>query len=308
MKMKWLFLILAALVMTACAPSAPVRTGPKVIAVESFLADIAQQIAGDRMHIDTLVPVGLDPHAFEPTPRDVVRLTESDAIIINGAGFEEWLGSVLTDNLQSQQIIEAAAGLSAREPGLLEVGDINDQDHPVHEIDPHFWLDPTLVIRYAENIRDGFIQLDPSGNDTYMQNTAAYIAQLTELDQWIMSEVENIPAENRKIVTNHESFGYFADRYGFTIIGAIIPSVTTGASPSSRQLTHLVDQIRASGSKVIFLETGANSQLADQIAAETGVWVVQNLYTHSITGSDGDAPSYLEMMRWNTRQIVKALE
>ncbi len=150
--------------------------------------------------------------------------------------------------------------------------------------------------------------MDPPGKDTYTQNTAAYIAQLTELDQWIQSEIAKIPPEHRKIVTNHESFGYFADRYGFTIIGAIIPSVTTGASPSSRQLTHLVDQIRVSGSKVIFLETGANSQLADQIAAETGVRVVQNLYTHSITGSDGDAPSYLEMMRWNTRQIVAALE
>ncbi len=296
-------LILLVLILNSCTPSNQARSGPQVVAVESFLKDIAQQIAGERIQIDALVPLGMDPHAFEPTPRDVVRLTESDAIIINGAGFEVWLGSLLKENLQSQQVIEAAAGLQSRTPSPQETGILAGNP----EVDPHFWLDPIMVIRYVENIRDGLTKLDPAGIETYKNNAAAYSSQLFELDQWIKQEVGTIPLQKRMIVTNHESFGYFADRYGFTIVGAIIPSVTTGASPSSQQLTQLVDQIRSTGSQVIFLETGTNSQLADQIATETGIKVVSNLYTHSITIKDGDAPTYLEMMRWNTRQIVEAL-
>ncbi len=296
-------LISLVLVLNACSPSKPAHTGPKVIAVESFLMDIAQQISGERIQIDSLIPLGLDPHAFEPTPRDVVRLTESDAIIINGAGFEVWMGNLLTENLRSQQVIEAAAGLQSRKPNPQETGII--ASYP--EVDPHFWLDPIMVVQYVDNIRDGLIKLDPDGAESYTHNAAAYASQLVELDKWIKQEVATIPLQKRMIVTNHELFGYYADRYGFTIIGAIIPSVTTGASPSSQQLTQLVDQIRSTGSTVIFLETGANSQLADQIANETGIKVVSNLYTHSITEKDGTAPTYLEMMRWNTRQIVEAL-
>jgi ABC-type Zn uptake system ZnuABC Zn-binding protein ZnuA len=274
-----------------------------VIAVESFLADIAQQVAGDRITIQTLIPLGLDPHSFEPTPQDVVRLTECDAVIMNGAGFEEWMGSLLSENLKDKPVIEAASGLTSRSPGTQELID----DH-IHEGDPHFWLDPINVIKYTENIRDGLILLDQAGRTDYEKNAESYITQLRELDNWIQDQVSQIPLENRMIVTNHESFGYFADRYGFSIIGTIIPSVTTGASPSSQQLTQLVDQIRTTGVKVVFLETGANPQLADQLSRETGIQVVSNLYTHSITREDGNASSYLALMHWNTQQIVEVLK
>lgn len=291
------------LAFTSCNPIHTPSSGMNVIAVESFLADIAQQVAGARITVQTLIPLGLDPHSFEPTPQDVVRLSESDLVIMNGAGFEEWMGSLLSENLKGKPVIEAASGLVSRSPGTQELLD----DH-VDEGDPHFWLDPIKVIQYTENIRDGLIQLDPAGKPDYEKNAEAYIVQLRELDGWIQDQVSKIPPENRKIVTNHESFGYFADRYGFTIIGTIIPSVTTGASPSSQQLTHLVDQIRTTGVKVVFLETGANPQLADQLSRETGIKVVSNLFSHSITGEDGNAPSYLALMRWNTQQIVEELK
>jgi ABC-type Zn uptake system ZnuABC Zn-binding protein ZnuA len=222
---------------------------------------------------------------------------------MNGAGFEEWMGSLLSENLKDKPVIEAASGLTSRSPGTQELID----DH-IHEGDPHFWLDPINVIKYTENIRDGLILLDQAGRTDYEKNAESYITQLRELDNWIQDQVSQIPLENRMIVTNHESFGYFADRYGFSIIGTIIPSVTTGASPSSQQLTQLVDQIRTTGVKVVFLETGANPQLADQLSRETGIQVVSNLYTHSITREDGNASSYLALMRWNTQQIVEVLK
>ena len=133
-------------------------------------------------------------------------------------------------------------------------------------------------------------------------------AQLQELDASIAQQVGQIPAERRQIVTNHESFGYFADRYGFTVIGTVVPSVSTGSAPSAQQLARLVDRIKATGAPAIFLETGANPQLAQQVAAETGVKVVTDLYSHSITPPDGAAPTYIDMMRYNTQAVVGALK
>ena len=180
-----------------------------------------------------------------------------------------------------------------------------DGGHQQHDGgDPHFWLDPSKAIVYVENIRDGLSQADPAGKAIYAANAAAYIAQLQELDSWIAQQTQSIPAEHRQIVTNHESFGYFADRYGFTIIGTVVPSVSTGSAPSAQQLARLIDRIKATGAPAIFLETGANPQLAQQVAAETGVAVVTDLYTHSITSADGPAPTYIAMLRHNVQAML----
>ncbi len=136
------------------------------------------------------------------------------------------------------QYILALTGFTSEEAALL-IGPADGHHH--HEGDPHFWLDPNNVIQYVENIRDGLIAADPAGKDIYTQNAAAYITQLKELDGWIQEQVAQVPAERRLLVTNHESFGYFADRYGFQIIGTIIPYVSTGASPSAQQMARLVD-------------------------------------------------------------------
>lgn len=455
-------LVLAVFILGACSPAAapaPVATvvepssmpqgsSLKVLAVETFLAEIAQNVAGERVRVESLIPLGMDPHAFEPTPQDVKKIAESNLLILNGSGFEEWAAETLENAGGERQVIEASAGLTSREaregeeavmspdekaeavcvnlegntadeeivagvdasgavelhdeaeaaaehahehePELLSLkltgsdgtyggfvkfdveedgeyviaasgGNILVTDasggameveetlpvncsglnggilldlepgeyvlalsglgaestpffagsaggHHHHEGDPHFWLDPNNVIKYAENIRDGLITADPDGKDIYTQNAAAYIAKLTELDGWIKTQVEQIPAERRLIVTNHESFGYFADRYGFKIIGTIVPSVSTSAAPSAQQLARLIDHIKETGAIAIFLETGASPQLAEQVAAETGVKVVSELYSHSITEAGGKAPTYIDMMKYNVTAIVEALK
>ena len=317
-----LFALCAAVTLSACQKTAATQAtesatvindskkvtsprGFKVLAVESFLADIAQNVAGERVKIDTLIPLGVDPHAFEPTPQDVARIAESRLLISNGAGFEQWLGEVLANAGGERLVIEAATGLTSRN---LEGDASAGVEGRQQEGDPHFWLDPNLTIKYVENIRDGLSQVDPEGKDVYALNAEAYIAQLKELDGWIQEQVKQVLPERRLLITNHESLGYFADRYGFKIAGVIIPSVSSIASPSVQQLASLVEQIRASKAPAIFLEAGANPQLAEQIASETGVKVITSLFSHSLTPSDGAAPTYVEMMKYNVRAIVEALK
>ncbi len=304
MRRALLLAILFVLSLAACQSAQPTPAGglPTVLAVETFLADITQNVAGDRLQVSALVPLGLDPHAFEPTPQDVAKISRSQVLVINGGGFEEWLGKVLENAGGQRLVIEASAGVARRSP--------QPGEPPFDEAggDPHFWLDPNNVIQYVENIRDGLSQADPAGAEVYARNADAYIAQLKDLDAWIRQQVEQVPAGRRLMVTNHESFGYFADRYGFTLLGAIIPSVSTSASPSAQQLAGLARRIEETGAPALFLETGSNPQLAEQLAAETGAKVVTGLYTHSVTPPDGPAPTYIEMMRYNVKAIVEALK
>ena len=313
MKQQVVVLILIAALMAACQPAGPVApsggatTALKVVAAETFLADIAQNVAGDRVKIESLMPIGVDPHGFEPTPTDVAKITDSQVLIVNGAGFEAFLDELLKNAGGTRVVIEAASGLTQRESKAGEHAEGHEDEHE-HEGDPHFWLDPNNVIKYVENIRDGLAKADPAGAAAYTANAAAYVAKLQELDRWIADRVKAVPEANRKLVTNHESFGYFADRYGFQIIGTVMPSVSTGSAPSAQQLAQLIDHIKSTGAKAIFLETGTNPQLAEQVAQETGVTAVTELYSHSITEAGGAAPTYLEMMKFNTDAIVTALK
>lgn len=305
---RLLCVALALLLLSGCgaAPTPTKQTAPGasslgVLAVETFLADIAQNVAGDRLTVDALLPVGVDPHSFEPVPADITRVARCSVLIINGAGFEEFLDRILQNAGGTRLVITASAGLTPRQPQQLEA----PSDHP--EGDPHFWLDPTKVLAYVTNIRDGLSSADPAGAATYAANADAYIKKLTDLDAWIKDKVSSIPPKDRLLVTNHESLGYYADRYGFKVVGSIIASVSTSAAPSAQELVQLVTNIRQSGARAIFLETGTNPQMAQQMAKETGVKVVQDLYTHS-TSSGAPAPTYIDMMKANTMKIVDALK
>ena len=306
-RFTWLILLLLVFttLFSGCQQSSSVSGGAtdglKVIAVETFLADIAQNVAGDRVKVESLIPAGLDPHAFEPTPLDITRVAQSQVLIINGAGLEAWLSKVL-DNVGGQrQVIEAAAGLTSR---------LSDASEPVGDNqagNPHFWMNPLNVIQYVQNIRDGLSLADPAGKVNYSRNADLYINRLKDLDAWIAQQVAAIPPAERLLVTDHEDLGYFADRYGFKIIGTILPGTSSESSPSAQQIANLIKMILQSGVPAIFLETGTDPRLADQIAAETKVKVVNNLYTHSLTSSGGKAPTYIDMMRYDTQIIVEAL-
>jgi len=290
-----------ALLLGGCGGQAQGQGILSVTASTSFLADIAQHVAGDRFTVSALIPDGIDPHNYEPGPRDVARVVQGDLFIANGGGLEGPLLDAIKNAGGGVRIVDASAGLQPRAAGPAQGDDASS------EIDPHFWLDPVLAQRYVANLRDAFTAADPTGAAVYRRNAASYTEQLKKLDAWTRREVAALPPDRRVLVTDHESYGYFADRYGFRIIGAIVPSASGAESPSAKQLASLVAAIRRYQVKAIFIDKGENPQLADQIAAETGANVVATLLDHSLTPAGGPAPTYIDMIRYDVRQIVGAL-
>ncbi|MCA2001558.1 MAG: metal ABC transporter substrate-binding protein [Chloroflexi bacterium] len=301
---------IAAIFLAACG-SAPLKSDGalNVLASTTFLADIAQNVAGDRAKVESLLPIGADPHSYQAAPSDVAKISESNLLILNGVEYEHFIETLLENAGGKRVIVEAATGLT---PHRMEEHDgeehaEGEEGHDHEAGDPHMWLDPNLVVTYVENIRDGFIQADPDGAETYKANAEAYIAQLKDLDKWIVEQVNAVPAERRLLVTNHEAMGYFAERYGFEVAGAVIPSFSSNASPSAQEMAALADEIKKLGAPAIFLDTADNDVLARQIADETGVMIVSDLHLESLT--DGaPAPTYIDMMKDNVSKIVEALK
>jgi len=292
-----LFLLLV-LILAACASPTSYSSGAAtvVLASTTFLADITQNVAGNRLQIESLLPIGADPHSYQPIPQDVAKVANSNLLIINGADYEHFLETILENAGGDRTVIEASAGLKVREDAGSE-----------HGIDPHLWLDPNNVIHYVENIRDGLAKADPAGADVYAANAQAYIVQLQELDAWVREQVDSIPAERRLLVTNHDSMWYFAERYGFTVIGTVVEGTSSSAAPSAKQMAALIDQIKASGAPAVFLDAAESPALADQVASDAGVKVVTDLYFGSLT--DGPpAGTYIDMMKHNVNRIAEALK
>lgn len=306
-------LTLSALFLAACGSASQGSDDAfNVLASTSFLADIAQNVAGDRVQVGSLLPVGADPHAYQAAPTDVAKISESNVLILNGVEYEHFIEPLLENAGGERLIIEATAGLTPHQmeehEGEEHAGETETGTDHEHEAgDPHMWLDPNLVITYVENIRDGLSEADPDGAETYKANADAYIAQLQELDTFIKEQVENIPAERRLLVTNHEALGYFAERYGFEVVDTILPSFSSEASASAQEIAAAVDAVKNSGAPAIFLGEVENADLANQIAAETGVKVVDTLYLESLT--DGEpAATYIDMMKHNVTQIIEGLK
>ena len=291
------FLWILILFITACGgkpASSSGTTAPVILASTTFLADITRNIAGDRVSVASLLPIGADPHSYQPTPQDVTKIEHSKLLITNGADYERFLKPLLENAGGEREVIEASTGISLRKDAQGSA-------------DPHVWLDPNNVITYVENIREALTHYNPKDAAVYQSNADAYIAELKNLDAWIVAQVNQIPVEKRLLVTNHEAFGYFAERYGFTITGTVIESFSSDASPSAQQMAALIDQIKLSGAPAIFLDASDNTSLAQQIAGETDVRVITDLHLESLT--DGaPAGTYIDMMKYNVAQIVNALK
>jgi ABC-type Zn uptake system ZnuABC Zn-binding protein ZnuA len=294
-----LALILAAFFLTSCG-SIPKSSGGalRVLASTTFLADITQNVAGDRAKVDSLLPFGADPHSYQAAPVDVAKISESNLLILNGLDYETFIKPLLDAQPAGgeRMVIEATAGLSPRKAAGSEQG-----------VDPHMWLDPNLVVTYVENIRDGLTKVDPKGAEIYKANADAYMAQLKDLDSWIVEQVNTIPAGRRLLVTNHESMGYFAERYGFEVAGSLIPSFSSNAAPSAREMARLIDAIKKINAPVIFLDVADNNTLAQQIGDETSVKIIDDLHLESLT-SGPPAGTYIDMMKYNVSKIVDALK
>jgi len=291
-------LTLTPLLLAACGsdPQGSDR-GLKVLASTTFLTDMAQNVAAERLTVESILPVGADPHAYQAAPSDVAKIAESKVLILNGFEYERFIEPLLENAGGERLIITASDGL---QPNRVE-------ENGIQVSDPHMWLDPNRVIKYVENIRDGLSQADPSGAEAYSSNAEKYIVQLKDLDAWIMDQVQTIPAERRLLITNHEAMGYFAERYGFEIVDTILPSFSSEANASAQEIAASIELVKSSGAPAIFLGDVENADLANQIAAETGVKVFNDLHLESLT-EGAPAATYIDMMKHNVSRIVEALQ
>jgi ABC-type Zn uptake system ZnuABC Zn-binding protein ZnuA len=291
----------------AAAQPAPVLN---VVATTTHIQNFVRNVGGDRVNVLPILPPASDPHDYQPTAEDARKLAQADIIFANGLGFESWLDD-LVGNARQDVLIVYLAETSNR---TLRVGEEHEEhggelaahDEPL-EYDPHVWYDPTNVQAMVSGIRDILIEFDPDGSEMYTANAAAYDGELAQLDLEIAQQIATIPTEQRKMVTNHDAFGYYIDRYGLIFVGSVLPSLSTETQPSAAEVQELVEKIKAQGVKAIFTEEAVNPRLEAEIARQTGIKVVSNLFADSLglPGSEGD--TYLKAMRHNTRVIVEAL-
>lgn len=309
--------VILALTLAACTPSAapspqtaaqltPAARGlaegekPRVVATTSIVADVVAQVGGDAIDLVTLLPLGADPHAYTPTPQDLRTLNQADVIFINGLGLEEALMPVLGTLDSAAPVIEVNAAVTPLAMDGVQEG------HAHGAGDPHTWFDVANVILWTGTIRDELSRLDPAHASGYAAAAKRYAATLTELDAEIRARIDTLPQERRKLVSDHAEFNYFAHAYGFEVIGAVIPALSTMAEPSAQQLAALHDQIAAAGAPAIFVGTTVNPRLEEQLAQDLGIEVV-TLYTASLSPADGPAATYVDLMRHTVESIVAAL-
>jgi zinc/manganese transport system substrate-binding protein len=282
----------------------------QVVATFSILGDLVQRVAGDEVAVTTLIGPGVDAHTYDPAPADLVALESADLIVENGLGFEPWLDQFLASAGAPATRVVASEGIAPRVlvAGEDDPGHEGEDAHEDGEIDPHVWHDVANAIVMVENIRDALVAADPAHAARYEENAAAYLAELRALDEWIREEVATLPDERRKLVTSHDTFGYFAAAYDFAVIGTALGSLSTEAGdPSAQQIVLLIEQIRAAGVPAIFAENVANPDLMESLAAEAGVTLAPPLYTDALGAPEGPGATYEEMMRANVTTIVDAL-
>lgn len=282
----------------------------KVLATTTIVGDVVKQVGGEEIDLDVLLPAGVDEHSFQYTPADVARAAQADLIFLNGAGLEEFMQPLLGNAGSQAELIEVSAGIPLLQPLASEhLQEAGSEQHSGAQPagDPHVWTDPENVKSWVEQIQAALARGDPENAAFYQANAQRYINELDSLDAWIRGQVEQIPPENRRLVSDHQVFTYFAQRYGFEQVGALIPSYSTAAEPSALELAALEDAIRDLGVKAIFLGTTASPRMAERVAADTGVRLVL-IYTGSLTESGGAADNYLDYMRYNVQAIVSALQ
>lgn len=304
-------MLAAGFVGTVAASVLPVFSQENLTVVASFsiLGDFVREIAGDRAKVTTLVGPEGDAHVYSPTPADAKSVAEARVLIVNGLNFEGWMDRLIKSSATKATVVTASNGVvPIALPG--DAGhDHGKKDRRGHDhagqSDPHAWQSVANAKIYVGNIRDALIAADPAGRDVYAANATAYLAKLDDLDRDIASEVARIPSGRRKIVTSHDAFGYFAKAYGITFVAP--QGVSTEAEASAKDVARIIRQVNAQKIPAVFLENVTNPRLAEQIARETGARMGGRLYSDALSARIGPAGTYIAMMRYNIRELGKAL-
>lgn len=300
-----LVVLLAALALAACGTTnASDGDGLPVVATTTIIADMARNVGGDRVAVRSLVPANADPHSYEPTPREIGAVARAAVVLEHGMGLDVWISDMVRESGTKAHIAVVTDGVTTIS-GEQHAEDATGHSHEGE--DPHVWFDVANARVMVDNIRDALIVADPDGAAIYRANAERYQSELDDLDAWIREQIATIPEGQRKLVTNHDAFGYYVHAYGLTLVGTIVPSLDAQAQPSARETAALIDTIKAEGGKAIFTEAALNPALARRIAEDAGVVVVSDLYGDSLGPAGSGADTYIGMMRIDTTRIVEAL-
>lgn len=296
------WLVIAVIILSACSTIKPQADLINVVTTTTIVGDIVRQIGGDRINLTVLLPTGADPHTYEPRPQDAVAIADADIVFINGLELEHSLEPLIESNAKGE-IIAVSDGVEVLPFSENHI----EEEHEHASGDPHTWLDPNLVMIWVDNITTALSNLDPSNAEHYAANSISYIDELSELDNWIKNQVDQIPVENRMIVTDHANMGYFAKRYGFSIEGLVVNSLSTGASPSAQELSNLEQIIIEKNVKSVFVSSTVNPSLSEQVASDTGTQITV-INAASLGDETSGATNYIELMHKLVSAIVEGLK
>lgn len=287
--------LVATLLISAQLSPALAQDKLNVVATFSILADLVKNVGGDRVEVKSLVGPNGDAHVYQPTPNDAKIVSDAKLVFVNGLGFEGWMARLVKASGTKAAMVTATKGVKPRK--------MDEGGHT--EADPHAWQSVPNAKVYVANIYDALVAADPAGKATYAANTAAYLAKLDALDGQVRAAVVAIPAERRKIITTHDAFGYFGAAYGVAFIAP--QGVSTESEVSARDVAKIITQIRKQKIPAVFLENVTDERLLKRIADESGARVGGTLYSDALTDGQGPAPTYIDMMQHNVKQLAEAL-
>jgi ABC-type Zn uptake system ZnuABC Zn-binding protein ZnuA len=288
----------------------------KVVATTSLIGDVVANVGGDAVELVVLMEAGQDPHSYEPAARDLTAAAEADVLFVNGWGLEQGLANDLATIGEDALVVAVSAGieplaLGAGEQGSGGVEEPGASGNPQSvAADPHVWFSVPNVMQWVRNVERVLGALDPAHAGDYAANAEDYLAELEELDAFVREQAAVIPPGRRVMVTNHDTFGYFAHEYGFEILGTVLPASSTLAEPSASDLARLVETMTAAGVCTLFTENTVSDQLVQTVSnelAECETVQVLRLYTDSLGPAGSGADSYTGMMRANLETLVRGL-
>ena len=287
--MRRLWLI--GLMLVTAIPAASAEARLNVVASFSILGDFVRNVGGERVNVTTLVGADGDVHVYTPAPADARRIADAKLVILNGLGLEGWLPRLVQSSGSKAVIVAATKGIAPLK---------------IHSVaDPHGWQSVPNAKIYVANIRDALVAADPADAATYRANAQSYLAQLDRLDSEVRGIIATIPPDRRKVISTHDAFGYFAAAYGIEFIAPL--GVSTESEASARDIARIITQVRSAKIPAVFLENVSDPRLMRRISAETGSRIGGTLYSDSLTGEKGDAPTYIDMVRHNIKALTSAL-
>lgn len=289
--MKYISTLILLLFVTTIAAS---QDKIKVVSSASIFQDMAKNIGGDKIESFSIVPIGGDPHLYEPKPSDAQLVKSADVILVNGLTFEGWINKLI-DN----------SGSTAKVHTITEGVDVLKSDKYKNAADPHAWMDASNGLTYVENIKNALVETDPKNKDFYTANYEKYRNEIAALDKYIAKEIKKIPEAKRMLVTSHDAFAYYGKRYNIRLNA--LKGISTEAETQTSDMVRVARAIKETGVPAIFIESTINPQVIQQIARDNNVKIGGELFADSIGAKDSEGPTYVKMLRHNTDVIVKAL-